>query len=147
MQTEFDWAGSVAHHVSEDAPADAAETAFSLSGSVTEIQTRASTDRSLALVLPALAQLSRERRWLAWIAPPNMPAESELAAAGVDLSRVLVVYPRACADGLRAVERALRAGTCGAVLAWLSGADHDDLHRLRSAAVDGQSWGVMFRPA
>ncbi len=140
MQTEFDWTTRAAHHatVSE-------ENHFSLSGSLTEIQTRSNEDRSLALVLPALAQLSQERRWLAWIAPPDVPPGPLLASAGVDLSRVLVVYPRACADSLRAVEQALRAGTCGAVLAWLTGADNDALCRLRSAAEDGDSWGVMFR--
>ncbi len=142
MQAEFDWTGSAAHHA-----AGTGEDAFSLSGSLTEIQTQVTGDRSLALVLPALARLSQERRWLAWIAPPHIPPGPVLAAAGVDLSRVLVVYPRACADGLRAVEQALRAGTCGAVLAWLSGADNDDLYRLRSAAEDGHSWGVMFRAA
>ena len=142
MQTEFDWTGRVAHH-----SANTAEDTFALSGSLTEIQTQAGGDHSLALVLPALARLSQERRWLAWIAPPDVPPGPLLAAAGVDLSRVLVVYPRACADGLRAVEQALRAGTCGAVLAWLSGADNDDLYRLRSAAEAGHSWGVMFRAA
>jgi len=120
---------------------------FTLSGELTEIRVRQGGNRSLAVVLPALARLSQERRWLAWIAPPDIPPGPLLASAGVDLSRVLVVYPRACADGLRAVEKALRAGTCGAVLAWLTRADEETLRRLRSAAEDGGSWGVMFRPA
>ncbi len=125
-------------------PTAAAEDALALTGGLTEIRTRQPGPRALALVLPALARLSQERRWLAWIAPPDIPAGPLLASAGVDLSRVLVVHPRACADGLRAVERALRAGTCGAVLAWLTRADEETLHRLRSAAEDGHSWGVMF---
>ena len=119
---------------------------FTLSGEVTEIRTQRPGNRALAVILPALARLSQERRWLAWIAPPDIPPGPLLAAAGVDLSRVLVVHPRACADGLRAVEQALRAGTCGAVLAWLTRADDDTLQRLRLAAEDGGSWGVMFRP-
>ncbi len=125
-------------------PAGAAEDTLALAGALTEIRTHQVGNRALALVLPALARLSQERRWLAWIAPPDIPAGPLLAAAGVDLSRVLVVHPRACTDGLRAVEQALRAGTCGAVLAWLTRADDETLHRLRSAAEDGHSWGVMF---
>jgi len=121
-----------------------AEDALTLTGGLTEIRTRQEGNRALALVLPALARLSQERRWLAWIAPPHIPAGPLLVSAGVDLSRVLMVHPRACADGLRAVEQALRAGTCGAVLAWLTCVDDETLHRLRSAAEDGHSWGVMF---
>ncbi|HEB93637.1 MAG TPA: hypothetical protein ENI94_09270 [Gammaproteobacteria bacterium] len=125
-------------------PTGGTEDALALTGGLTEIRTRQAGNRALALVLPALARLSQERRWLAWIAPPDIPAGPLLAAAGVDLSRILVVHPRACADGLRAVEQALRSGTCGAVLAWLTRADDETLHRLRSAAEDGHSWGVMF---
>lgn len=142
MQIEFDWTTRATHHVVASVGDH-----FPLSGSLTEIPAQSSEDRSLALVLPALAKLSQERRWLAWIAPPDIPPSALLASAGIDLSRVLVVYPRACADSLRAVEQALRAGTCGAVLAWLTGADNAALSRLRSAAEDGDSWGVMFRAA
>jgi len=128
-------------------PTGGNENLFGLGGTLTEIHTRKGGSRSLALVLPALARLSRERRWLAWIAPPDIPLKPMLAEAGVDLSRVLVVHPRACADGLHAVEKALRAGTCGAVVAWLSWADDETLRRLRTAAEAGGTWGVMFRSA
>jgi len=73
---------------------------------------------ALQVVLPALAKISQQRRWIAWVAPPYTPYAPALAAAGVDLSRVLLVYPRAGGNGLAAVERSLRSGTCGAVLAW-----------------------------
>jgi protein ImuA len=69
-----------------------------------------------------------------------------LASAGVDLSRVMVVRPRGGADGLWAVEQTLRAGTCGAVLAWLNTADTGVMRRLQLAAEAGNSWGVLFRP-
>lgn len=101
---------------------------------------------AVSLALPALARLSREDRWLAWIAPPHVPYAPALAQAGIDLSRVLLVHPHALSDALWAVEQALRSGTCGAVLAWLAGAEHSMLRRLQLAAETGKCWGLLFRP-
>ncbi len=115
------------------------------SGTLTEILIPCPGIGELQLLLPALARLSRGRRWLAFIAPPHVPYAPALAAAQVDLSRVLLVHPRAAADGLWAVEQSLRAGTCGAVLAWPAAADTRALRRLQLAAEAGKSWGVLFR--
>jgi hypothetical protein len=100
---------------------------------------------ALNLVMPALARLSREGRWLAWIAPPYIPYAPALAVQGVELSRVLLVHPRTGTDGLWAVEQALRSGTCGAVLAWPAAGDERALRRLQLAAEEGRAWGVLFR--
>lgn len=76
----------------------------------------------LRLLLPALARLSQGDRWVVFVAPPYIPYAPALAAASLDLSRVLLVHPRgergAHADTLWAVEQALRAGSVSAVLAW-----------------------------
>jgi cell division inhibitor SulA len=115
-------------------------------GALTEILIPDEGIGELGLVMPALAWLSRSKRWLAWVAPPHIPYAPALVSAGVDLSRVMVVRPRASADGLWAVEQTLRAGTCGAVLAWLTSADTAVMRRLQLAAEVGNSWGVLFRP-
>ncbi len=115
-------------------------------GTLTEILIPHEGIGELQLVLPALARLSRGNRWLAFIAPPHVPYAPALAAAQLDLSRVLLVYPRAMTDGLWAVEQSLRAGTCGAVLAWPAAVDARALRRLQLAAEEGGSWGVLFRP-
>lgn len=115
-------------------------------GALTEILIPDEGIGELSLVMPALARLSHARRWLAWVAPPHIPYAPALASAGVDLSRVMVVRPRSGADGLWAVEQTLRAGTCGAVLAWLNTADTAVMRRLQLAAEEGNSWGVLFRP-
>lgn len=131
----------ITHH-----PAAHGDDSLDLHGTITEIQPQGMDSASaLGLVLPALAHISQERRWLAWIAPPDTPPGAQLIAAGVDPSRVLVVHARGCSDGIRAVENALRTGTCGAVLAWLATADADTLPRLQQAALCGNSWGVVFR--
>lgn len=115
-------------------------------GALTEILIPDEGIGELGLVMPALAWLSRSKRWLAWVAPPHIPYAPALVSAGVDLSRVMVVRPRASADGLWAVEQTLRAGTCGAVMAWLTSADTTVMRRLQLAAEVGNSWGVLFRP-
>lgn len=115
-------------------------------GALTEILIPDEGVGELSLVMPALARLSIAKRWLAWVAPPHIPYAPALASAGVDLSRVMVVRPRASADGLWAVEQTLRAGTCGAVLAWLTTVNTAAMRRLQLAAEEGNSWGILFRP-
>lgn len=103
----------------------------------------------LRLLLPALAALSRRRpRWIAWIGPPWLPYAPALAAAGVDVDRILLVHPKHHQDQLWATEQALRSGTCSAVLSWPDPRHlrHGDLRRLQLAAREGDAWGVLFRP-
>lgn len=102
---------------------------------------------ALRLVVPALASLSREDGWLAWVAPPYIPYAPALAAAGVDLSRILLVHPRRGDDTLWVVEQALRAGTCAAVLAWLPvSVPPLALRRLHLAAGSAGCPAFLFRP-
>ena len=114
--------------------------------SLTEILIAHAGIGEVSLLLPAFAQMTRHKRWLALVAPPHLPDAPALMQAGVDLSKVLLVHPAARHDALAAVEQALRAGTCGAVLAWLAHADFATLRRLQLAAEAGNSWAVVFRP-
>lgn len=100
----------------------------------------------MRLLLPLLARLTRERRWLALIAPPHIPYAPAFARAGVDLSQVLVVHTHETNDTLWAVEQALRAGTCSAVLAWTRTVEFKTLRRLQLAAEAGDSACILFRP-
>ncbi|MDZ7810356.1 MAG: translesion DNA synthesis-associated protein ImuA [Arhodomonas sp.] len=114
-------------------------------GALTEILHDRDGIGELSLVLPALAELSEGGGWVAFIAPPWLPYAPALAAAGVALSRVLLIHPRRDTDTLWAVEQALRAGTCGAVLAWPRQVDGTSLRRLQLAAEAGDSMGLLFR--
>ena len=80
-----------------------------------------------------------------WIAPPHLPYAPALAAAGLDLARLLVVRCRSVADRLWAFEQALRAPECGAAFAWLGPHDDRVLRRLAVAAREGRTWGVLWR--
>ena len=124
----------------------------------------------ISLLLPALAVLLRrpQARWCAWIAPagldapgcktgaPLEPYAPALAAAGLNLERVLVVRPDAhgartpsrtsSSASLWAFGQALRSGACEAALAWLE--PHMlELRRLQVAAERGRTLGVLFRDA
>jgi hypothetical protein len=114
---------------------------------------------ALRLVLPALAQLARAGRWLIWVAPPYQPYAPALRAAGIDLSRVLVVdldEVEGARDAARpppddgrvlwAFEQALRFPGCGAGLLWPGALEALTLRRLQLACEAGGTLGLLFRP-
>lgn len=118
-------------------------------GALTEILMPRFGIGEMRLLLPTLVRLTRER-WLAFVAPPYIPYAPALARAGIDLAHLLVVHARSRADVLWSIEQALRAGTCGAVLAWPSqvatALDFKWLRRLQLAAETGNAMGVLFMP-
>jgi protein ImuA len=107
----------------------------------------------LSLLLPALAQLTARDEWVLLLAPPERPFAPAWAAAGVALSRLIVVAPsgqgedkRAADDCLWAAEQILRAGSVSAALMWLptrTAAIH--LRRLQLAAESGGSCGFFLQ--
>jgi hypothetical protein len=124
----------------------------------------------LNLLVPALRELGKgdpgPRRWIAWIGPPHVPYAPALAGAGLDPARMLVVQPRGLRGGVRrglspqgtvpssqspdsalwAMEQALRSGACAVALGWTDAADGNSLRRLKLAAEEGGSLGILFRP-
>ncbi len=114
-------------------------------GALTELLSSQEGIGELRLLMPALARLSQADRWIAWIAPPRLLYAPALAAAGIELSRVLVVHVHDKTQIPWATEQALRHGRCGAVLAWPPQADMRTLRRLQLAAEAGQAWGFLFR--
>lgn len=116
---------------------------------LTELLCSAPGIGELSVIAPALAELSRaEARWLAWVAPPFVPYPPALAAAGIDLAKTLLVAPSGSrGEALWALEQALKAGACSAVLGWPSRIDLAQTRRLLLAARQGGTWGCLFRPA
>jgi hypothetical protein len=114
-------------------------------GALTDILMARQGIGALRLLMPALSQLSHDDRWICWVAPPHIPYAPALMAAGIDLSRVLLVHPKARQDGMWAVEQSLRSGNCGAVLAWPALGDTSVLRRLQLAAEAGDALGFLFR--
>ena len=116
----------------------------------------------LALLLPTLAALTAQDKPVLVIAPPYRAYAPAWQRAGVQLSRLHLVEANG-KDALWAMEQALRAGCCGAVLGWplraedaqgragvaggrMPGATDNSLRRLQVAAETGQTLGFAFRP-
>ena len=116
-------------------------------GALTEVLLARQGIGELRLLMPSLARLSEADGWLAWVAPPYVPYATALAAAGIDLKRLVVAKPQSAADAWWTAEQSLRSGACGALLAWLRAADERRMRRLQLAAETGQTWGVLFRHA
>ncbi|MGB0127604.1 MAG: translesion DNA synthesis-associated protein ImuA [Rhodocyclaceae bacterium] len=103
----------------------------------------------VSLLLPALARHTRNGGFAALIAPALAVHAPAWAAAGVELSRLILVTParEAHQDTLWAAEQTLRSGAVGFALAWLPQAEAGSLKRLQRAAETGGSCAVVFRPA
>ena len=115
------------------------------SSALTEIVLAREGIGEIRLTLPALTRLQAAGRDVVWIMPPHVPYAPALAAAGLDLARLVVVRCKNVVDQLWAYEQALRAPECGAAFAWL-GPQHDRvLRRLAVAAREGHTWGVLWQ--
>ena len=113
---------------------------------LTEIQLACEGIGEIHLTLPGLARLQAEGRDIVWISPPHLPYAPALAAAGLDLTRLVLFDARTTHDALWAFEQALRAPECGAAFLWPAGpVDDRAARRLQVAAREGGSWGVLWR--
>ena len=115
-------------------------------GAITELMPAAQGIGELSLLMPALAQLSRAGRYLAWIAPPCLPYPPALVQHGLALERLLLVQAHDVRSVLWATEQVLRCPAIGAVLAWPAALDDRRVRRLQLAAEAGGSCGLLYRP-
>lgn len=90
--------------------------------------------------------LAAQQRTIVWVAPPHLPYAPALAAAGIDLARVIIVTTRSPRETLWAAEQALRSRACGALLAWPGDIKYPELRRLQLAAEGNPVLAVLFRP-
>lgn len=115
-------------------------------GALTEILHQHPGQGELQLLLPALARLTREQRYVVFIDAPWMPYAPALSGAGIQLPFFINIGRLNDADRLWTMEQVLRAGDCGAVLGWTR---HElntkTLRRLQLAAEAGNSCSFLFR--
>ena len=101
----------------------------------------------LSLLLPGLAQLSRERR-IGWLSPPCIPYAPALKAAGLNPEHCLLIEASSDRERLWAAEQMLTSGALAAVMTWFARTPTDrDLRRLHLAAQQGHCWHIHFRPS
>ena len=139
------WQPSVVHGpLTTTSRAHAAPSATRLPrGTLTEVFCQADSRDQLRLLVPTLAELSREQKWITLIAPPCIPNERLLARAGVDTRKILVIHTKTIKDYWRTLEQMLSNGMSSAVLAWL-GREFDDAHRERLKAAADRGGSVAF---
>ena len=99
----------------------------------------------LTLLMPALAELTRRKQRVVFVAPPYIPYAPALVEQGLDL-RYVVQIEAGANEGAWSAEQCLRSGSCGAVLGWLHQADYTQLRRLQLAAESGDALAFLFRP-
>ncbi|MGB8692930.1 MAG: translesion DNA synthesis-associated protein ImuA, partial [Steroidobacteraceae bacterium] len=114
-------------------------------GAITELMPEVTGIGELSLLMPALAQLCRAGRHIAWIAPPCLPYPPALIRHGIVLEQLLWIQTRAARSALWAAEQALRCPAIGAVLAWPDNVDDRQLRRLQLAAESGGGCGLLYR--
>jgi cell division inhibitor SulA len=113
-------------------------------GALVELIAAREGSNELSILLPALARLSRDERWIVFANPPHIPYPLALARSGVDLSRILVIHSRSGADLLWSMEQSLRSGACSAVLAWPGRLSEQAIRRTQLAAETGQALALYF---
>lgn len=114
-------------------------------GNVTEIILPAGQVENIQLLLPMLTQLNQERRWLAWIDPPQGLVNKWQHLHGIVAGEILMLRSSPEYPALELAERALGAGTCHAVVMWTPGLSRRAFDALHQASAKGRSHGVILR--
>jgi len=118
-------------------------------GALTELLVARDGVGELSLLLPTLAQISRNGGWMVLVDPPWTPYPPAIHGHGINLERLLVISTRDAGESLWACEQALRGVRGGVVLSWLRGHRHKagfkHLRRLQLAARSGQKGAFLFR--
>jgi len=99
----------------------------------------------LRLLLPAMAAMTRAKRWLSWIAPPYLPYGPGLLQAEVDLNFALVLDVNGCdRDLLWSMEKLLQNSASGIVMAWPQRLTSGALRRLQLTAESAGTLGFLY---
>ena len=115
------------------------------SGNVTEIILPEGQVENFQLLLPMLTQLNQEKRWLAWIDPPQALVSKWQKMHGIVAGELLVLRSTPDYPAQELAERALSAGTCHAVVMWTRKLGRTALESLQKASAEGNSHGVVLR--
>ncbi|MCM0611513.1 LexA family transcriptional regulator [Marinobacter sediminum] len=116
-----------------------------VAGNVTEIILPKGQVENFQLLLPMLTQLNQEKRWLAWIDPPQALVSKWQKMHGIVAGELLVLRSTTEYPAQQLAERALSAGTCHAVVMWTRKLGRTSFEALQNASAKGNSHGVVLR--
>lgn len=112
---------------------------------VTEIILSREMATNLQLVLPMLAHLNQENRWLAWIDPPLALLKQWQQQNGSLSDDIMVLRSSTNHSAFELAQKALSAGTCHAVIVWSDQLTKAELDFLDQASREGRSHGIVLR--
>lgn len=97
-----------------------------------------------SILLPALARLSQDSRWILLVCPPYIPYAPFLSKMGVDTSKVIVTHAETIKDAGWCMEQGLRSHACSAVIGWLPHITEKIIRRLQLTLEEENVLGVFF---
>ena len=115
-------------------------------GTLTEILVDQAGIGECSLLMPALQHTRDQGKWTLLVAPPHALCAAAWAAAGSELSRLLVASPQRPRDALWAVEQGLASGALGSVLCWSRQINPAQVRRLEVAVGGSDTLAFLFRP-
>lgn len=112
---------------------------------VTEIILSRDMANNLQLILPMLAHLNQENRWLAWVNPPIPLLKQWQHKPGLSIEDIMVLRSDLKTTAFEIARKALKAGSCHAVIVWADDLSQDQLDHLDKASLEGGSHGIVLR--
>jgi len=99
---------------------------------------------ALYSLLPSLARLSEENRWITLIAPPANLDDKLFALYGIDPSRILLIHPKDLEQSTSVMNKALKNGKSGIVVYWSNAVHGRFLAQWRKSVKQGECIGVWI---
>ncbi len=117
---------------------------------ITEILVPDIATSALRILVPALADVSKGKKWIVLVNPPYTLFPLAWEQEGADIAKILVVDLPESDSSIRkntlwAYEQALRFDDCGAALFWANEMSNLELRKLHLAAEAGNTWAIIFR--
>lgn len=100
---------------------------------------------NLQLILPMLAHLNQDNRWLAWVNPPIQLLKQWQHKPELSIEDIMVLRSDQRTSAFELAKKALKAGTCHAVIVWTDSLTKEQLDHLDQASLEGGSHGIVLR--
>lgn len=142
------FSGNAAHCLNSNlahAKTEATDAPEQAQANVTEIIIAREKADSVQMILPMLNHLNQEERWLAWIDPPMELLKKWKDQTPLQTSEIMIIRSDEKSDALSLTKKALKAGTCHAVIVWTEQLSNRDFEELELASAQGNSHGIALR--
>ena len=97
-----------------------------------------------SILIPALARLSQDSRWILLVCPPHIPYAPFLSRMGVDTSKVIITQAQNINDAGWCMEQGLRSNSCSAVIGWIPQITEKMIRRLQLALEEKKVLSAFF---